>query len=116
MEIVSYSKFIKMSPRKLRLVARAVSHLRLDLVRFQLSLLDKDSAKPILLTLNSAVANATKNNALEEKSLRIKNIIIEEGPRIKRMDKSHSARFARGIKQKRMSHIKIVLTDNKEDK
>lgn len=111
MEVQAYTKYVKTSPRKLRLVANAVSHLSLDLARSQLSLLDKDSAKPILLTLNSAVANAVKNNGLEEKSLRIKNIIIEEGARIKRMDKSHGARFARGIKQKRMSHIKVILTD-----
>lgn len=109
MEIIAYTKYLKVSPRKVRLVANAVSHLRIDLALSQLALFDKDAAKPVLSTLKSALANALKNNSLEEKALRIKSIIVEEGARIKRMDKSHGARFARGIKQKRMSHIKVIL-------
>ncbi len=113
MEVRAYTKYLKVSPRKLRLVARAVGHLPLETAKVQLGLLDKEAAKPLLLTLNSAVANAVKNHHLDGKNLSIKNIIIEEGARLKRMDKSHGARFNRGLKQKRMSHIKVILTDGK---
>lgn len=113
MEVIAYAKYLKVTPRKLRLVASAVARLPIETARVQLSLLNKEGAKPILLALNSALANAIKNNNLEEKNLKIKSIIIEEGARIKRMDKSHGARFNRGLKQKRMSHIKVILTDSK---
>ncbi|MCL5675999.1 MAG: uL22 family ribosomal protein [Patescibacteria group bacterium] len=113
MEVQAYTKYLKISPRKLRLVAQAVKDLNLEMALEQLKAVSKSSARPILLTLNSAVSNAVKNHNLARESLKIKNIIIEEGARLKRMDKSHGARFNRGVKQKRMSHIKVILTDER---
>ncbi len=111
MDIIAYTKFIRMSPRKLRLVAKHVKSLGPDEASSKLPFLEKRAALPILKTLNSAIANAINNHKIEQKNLRIKNILIEEGARVKRMDKSHGARFNRGILQKRMSHIKVILTD-----
>lgn len=111
MDIIAYTKFIRISPRKLRLVADSIKTMGIEEAISKLPFLEKLAALPILKTIKSAKANAVNNHKIDVKNLRIKNILIEEGARIKRMDKSHGSRFNRGIIQKRLSHIKVVLTD-----
>lgn len=112
MDIIAYTKYIRMSPRKLRLVAKAIKPLKLSVALERLPLLEKKAAFPIQKTLQSAMYNAENNLKLKREDLKIKNIIIEEGQRMKRMDKGHGARFNRGLVQKRASHIKVILTNN----
>jgi large subunit ribosomal protein L22 len=115
MEIIAYSKYIRQSPRKLRLVAKAIKKLKLAAVLEKLPLVEKAAAEPILKAIKSALANAENNSGLKKEHLTIKNIIIEESARMKRMDKGHGARFNRGVIQKRASHIKIILTDGEKN-
>lgn len=75
----------------------------------QLEILAKKGAKPILKTLKSAIANATNNKKLKMEDLKIKNILIDEGLKMKRRDMSHGARYGGGMIQKRTSHIKVIL-------
>lgn len=108
MEISVAAKDVRVSARKARLVAKAVKNLPLPRARDYLSLLAKKGARPVLKALESAVANA-RNKKLDTENLKIKNILVDEGRRMKRRDKSRGARFGGGVIQKRMSHIKIVL-------
>ena len=109
MEVIAESKFIRMSPRKVRLVARAVKKLGPAAALIQLQLMPKRAAKPIAKTLQSALANAIGNAKLQEEKLRIKEILVGEGGRLKR-----SRAAARGRSRPyvhRSSHIRVVLEE-----
>ncbi len=114
MEITAYSKYLKVSPRKMRLVANFAKKLKIDEALIKLPLLHKKSCLPVLKVLKSAIANATNNFGIDKTNLKIKNIIVEEGMRMKRMDRSHGARFNRGLIQKRLSHVRVILEGEKK--
>ena len=62
-------------------------------------------------TLQSAIANAQHNADLEVDQLRVKEAIVDDGPRLRRY--WPRARGSASPIQKRMCHIRIVLTDDK---
>lgn len=112
MEIKAQSKYVRVSPRKIRGIATAVKKLSVDEALVKLSKLAKRGAEPLTTTLKSAIANAQNNSKLELSVLKIKNITIDEGMKMKRRDKSHGARYAGGVIVKKTSHITVVLTND----
>ncbi|MBI3559306.1 50S ribosomal protein L22 [Candidatus Gottesmanbacteria bacterium] len=112
MEYTTLAKNVRVGPRKLRLVADFVRGLPAQEALDKLSFLIKSGAEPVTKALKSAIANSK----LKQEDLKIKNILINEGIKMKRRDKSHGARFGGGVIHKRTSHIKVILTDEKEIK
>lgn len=109
--IVGRASFVRMSPRKLRLVARALTGLTPERAVATLKMINQRAANPIRQVLQQAIANAKNNFALSPGDLIMHSVQIQEGPRgAKRMDKSHGARFDRGIKRRRLAHILIRLS------
>lgn len=106
MEIIAYQKFVRTTPRKIRLIADVIRDMHPTDALLQLKFTHKQAAAPLSKVLRQAIANATSNN-IEEKTLKFKHILIEEGPRYKRWRAASRGR-ARSI-IKRTSHIKIVL-------
>lgn len=107
MEIIAKSKYIRTSPRKLRLIAHGLKEISLSQALVGLEQLDKRAALPLRKTISSAVANAKNNFGLEEKALRVKKIEIGEGPIYKRyraVSRGRSHPIA-----KRTSHITVIL-------
>lgn len=107
MEVISKSNFIRISPRKLRLIADALRGLKTSLALVALENLNKRGAKPMLLTLKQGIANATNNFKLDKSQMIIKKLEINEGPTYKRWiavsrGQGHSI-------LKRTSHIVMVL-------
>ena len=112
MEVKAKSKYIRMSPRKIRLVADSVKGLSLQKTLEYLVLLRKRAARPLLKTINSAVANAKANFKLKEENLKIKSIETLKGPMLKRwrpVSRGRSHPY-----EKRMSHIKVILEEIKK--
>lgn len=107
MEYIAIAKNVRISPRKLRLVADFVRGLPAQEAIDKLFFLAKAGAKPVAKIIKSAVVNAK----VKSEELKVKNILIDEGIKMKRQDKSHSYRFGRGIIVKKASHIKVVLTN-----
>ncbi|MBL7078224.1 50S ribosomal protein L22 [Candidatus Shapirobacteria bacterium] len=110
------AKYLHISPRKLRLVANAIKALTPKEALSRLKVWNKKGAPFLQKAINSALADAENNFNLNKEDLRFKEIIVSEGPRLKRMDQSHGARFAQGLKQKRMSHLRVVVEGKKEEK
>ena len=108
MSIASASlNYFRMSPRKVRVVARLIKKLPVERAEKELLFRNKKAAKVILKLLKSAVANA-KNKGYDTKELYIKNIVVNEGPKhLKRY--YPKARGRVGLIIKKMSHIKIEL-------
>lgn len=108
MDYQATAKYIRMSPRKVRLVADSIRRLTPKTALFKLKEQGKLAAKSLLAVIESAVANAHQKNANDE-NLSFKMIEVMEGPSMKRWH-AISRGQAHSYK-KRMTHIKIVLTD-----
>ncbi len=109
MDITAHLNNLRISPRKVRLVADMIRGISVPAARAQLSFLPKRSALPILKLLNSAAANAQHNAQLNPDTLYVARIFVNEGVTLKRgMPKSHGRVF--GIK-KRSSHISLTLSE-----
>ena len=114
MEVKATAKFIRMSPRKVRLVIDVVRGLKLAEAQSQLKFMNKAAAVPVLKLINSAAANAEHNFNLKAEDLVVKTIMADGGPTIKRWKpRAHGRAFPI---RKRTSHIQVVLSDGKEEK
>ena len=100
-------KYIRTSARKLRLVADLIRHLSVDAALVQLSLSPKRAAKTMHKVLTQAQKNAINTRELVGKTLRIKEIRVDEGPTFKRW-RAVSRGRAHSI-MKRTSHLKITV-------
>ncbi len=104
---------ILISPRKLRLMANSIkTHNPLEALT-RLKFTNSLSARVLVKSIQSAINDAKSNHGLQESSLRFKTIRVDEGQKIKRMDKSHGSRFNRGVIIKRHSRLEIILTGQK---
>jgi large subunit ribosomal protein L22 len=114
MEVKAQAKYIRMSPRKIRLVVDLIRGLDVDKAEFQLSFMNKAAAKPVLKLLKSAVANALQNFKLKKENLYIEEIRVDGGPTLKRWQ---PRAFGRATPiRKRSAHIIVVLGEKKESK
>jgi large subunit ribosomal protein L22 len=108
--ITARARYVRLSPRKLRLVADAVRGMDPAKAIDYLKVLPKKAARAILAVYMQGTANAKNNFQVSPGELTVNSLQIEEGPRgPKRIDKSHGARFDRGIKRRRMAHITLKL-------
>lgn len=109
MEVKAYLKNLRISPRKVRLVAGLIRGKNAIDAKHQLTFLVKRSSDPMLKLLNSAIANAKNNAKISEENLIVSKIFVDGGPVLKRhMPRAFGRAFAI---RKRTSHITIVLTD-----
>ncbi len=104
------AKYLMVSPTKVRPVADLVRGKEYGDVMAILEVMPHKGAKLISKVVKSAAANALKQNKkLDEELLYLKEIQINEGPRLKRVwARSHGRR---DILLKRMSHIYVVLEE-----
>jgi large subunit ribosomal protein L22 len=110
-EVNAQLKFLRMSPRKVRLLADLIRGRRVDTAIKTLSVMNKRAAKPVLKLVLSAIANAKHNFALNEQTLKVKSITVDGGPVLKRwMPRAHGR--ATPVRE-RTSHIKVVLVGDK---
>lgn len=114
MEVVALSKSVKISPRKVRLVADALRNLSAEKALGVLTLIKKRASYVLEKTLRSAVANAANNAKLKQEDLVIASIEVMEGAALKRFHPASRGRVH--PYKKRTSHIKIVLTEVKSSK
>jgi large subunit ribosomal protein L22 len=112
MEVRAEAKYIRMSPRKVRLVVKAIKDMKPEEALAALKFMTRKAAKPITKVIKSAIANATNNFKLDANKLRFKKIQVGEGPTYKRRDKS-KREFRLGIIRKRTSHVEVVLEGEK---
>jgi ribosomal protein L22 len=102
------ARFVRVAPRKARLVADQVRGLPLEdalpLLRFS----TRSAAQDIRKLLESAAANAEANHDLVADDLRIKDIHVDEGPTLRRYRPRALGRATRI--NKRTSHIAVALT------
>lgn len=110
MEAYSFSRENRISPRKARLVADEIKGIGLPEAMDILRSMPQKAARMLFKTLHSAGANAKyKNPEINEDSLYVKKITVDEGRRLKRF--RARARGRAGRIRKRTASILIVLSD-----
>ena len=109
MEVFALTRNARMSPKKVREVARTIQGRTANDAVEYLTLIPRKSARLIVKTLKSAIANAENNNNLASDSLTVKSAIVENGPVLKRF--KAGAKGTAMPRRKKMSHIRIVLSD-----
>jgi len=109
MQIQAYTKYARMSPRKVRDITRAIQGRNAAEAAEILRYIPRKSARLVGKTLASAIANAENNNNLSSDTLTIEYAIVEQGPRLKRF--RPASRGSAHPYCKATSHIRIVLTD-----
>lgn len=114
MEVKAFARYIRISPRKVKLVIDLIRGKRVTEARTILAFTVKGAVVPVLKLLNSAIANAKHNFKLEESNLVVKKITADQGPALKRFRPRAFGRAA-GIK-KRTTHITIILGEMSSNK
>jgi large subunit ribosomal protein L22 len=107
MEVTSTTKFVRLSPKKARDVAREIQGLPVSNALDILTFTPKKAAFLIGKTLKTAIADAENNFSLDTNSLMIKEAVIGAGPTMRRF--KPRAKGSAGAILKRTSHISITL-------
>lgn len=107
-KITATAKGIRLSPRKVGLVAGLVRDRSVSDALTILQYTNKRPAKPIAKVIASAKANAVNNHRMVEDSLTISQIIVSAGPRLRRYNPAAYGRANPYLK--RSSHVTVELT------
>jgi len=107
---VAQLRFLRMAPRKVRLVSDTLKGLSVNDAEAQLMFQPRRAAKPLLKLLRSAVANAKNNQKLNPDTLMIQSIRVDNGPMLKRS--LPRARGSASPIQKKMSHVYLCLAES----
>jgi large subunit ribosomal protein L22 len=111
-EVRAQAKYVRMSPRKARLVAQHIRGRSVPEARAVLAFTAREAAGELEKVLQSAVSNAEANHGIPEDRLYIAHAYVDGGPVMKRWRARARGRVAR-IK-KRTCHITVRLAERPE--
>ena len=107
------SRYVRVAPRKARLIADQIRGLQIDRARALLQFSPRAAAQDIGKLIESAAANAENNHDLVSDEMRVAEITVDEGPTLRRFRPRALGR-ATPI-NKRTSHIAVALSPEGED-
>jgi large subunit ribosomal protein L22 len=108
-EVRAQARYVRMSPRKARLVAEHIRGRSVPEARAVLRFTPKEAAAVLEKILQSAVSNAEANHGIAEDRLYITEAFVDGGPVLKRWRARARGRVARI--RKRTCHITVKLTE-----
>ena len=109
MEVRAVTRYVRIAPRKARLVTELIKGKPVEEALTILRFVPKKAARLVDKTLRSAVANAEQNPNIDVDTLYIKRIFVDGGPTMKRWRARAMGRSTRIIK--RTSHITVILDE-----
>jgi large subunit ribosomal protein L22 len=109
MEVQAKAKWVRTSPRKVRLVAQTLRNLPVSEALVACQFMPKAAARDVAKVIRSAQANAENNFNLVRDDLVVKEIRVEPGPMLKRGQPRAMGRLFSVFK--RTSHITAVVED-----
>jgi len=108
-EVRAEAKYVRMSPRKARLVTEHIRGRSVPEARAVLAFTSREAAQVIQKVLHSAVSNAESNHGIAEERLYVKAAYADSGPVMKRWRARARGRVARI--RKRTCHITVLLAE-----
>lgn len=109
MEAKAVAKFIRVSPRKTRIVAENIKGKGVEDALNILRFTPKKPAQILSKVLYSAISNAEQMPGVDVDSLIVDSVVVNEGPTWKRIQPRAMGRAYRI--RKRTSHITIVVKE-----
>ncbi len=109
MEVRARLRFVRIGPRKARLVAELIQGKGSEEAMNILTFTKKGAAKILIKVLKSAIANATQKKTIDIDRLYVKKITVDQGPTMKRFQPRALGRAT--TIRKRSSHITLVLDE-----
>lgn len=109
MEVKAVTKYVRISPQKVRKLADAIKGKPVEAGLSMLKYMPQKAAGLVEKTVRSAAANADNNHGIDVDSLVIQNLIVDQGPSLKRFRARARGRGARILKKS--SHITVVLAE-----
>ena len=107
METKAILRGVRLSEQKGRLVADLIRGKKVDHALSTLAFTPKKAAQIIKKVLESAIANAEHNDGADIDELRVKSIMVEQGPSLKRFSARVKGRGNRIVKP--TCHIYITV-------
>jgi len=109
MPVTAKLRYLRIAPRKVRLVADLIKGKKVSQALNFLEFLPKKAVLPFLKLLRQAIANAKHNFQLDESNLYISKILVDEGPKLKSwMPRAKGQAYEI---HKRTSHITLILDE-----
>jgi large subunit ribosomal protein L22 len=109
LEVRAEAKWVRISPRKARLVAEHIRGRSVPEARSVLAFTQREAARELDKVLRSAVANAESQHQLSDERLYVSAAYVDEGPVMKRW--RPRARGRVGAIKKRTCHITVKLAE-----
>ncbi len=109
MEAIAHVKFVRMSPRKVKLVCDMIRGQDVKSAAAYLSQTSKAACEPMTKLLKSAIANAEHNHGMNADNLYVSTAIANPGPILKRGRIASRRGFVRI--NKRTTHITIGVSE-----
>lgn len=112
MEVKAITKYLPISPQKLRLVCDQVRGMNAEQALVVLEFMPHKGSEFVYKTVASALANAQNNFDLRRDDLVISEIWVGDGPRFKRYKAGARGRYKPRVK--RQSHLWVKLAEREE--
>jgi large subunit ribosomal protein L22 len=107
--VKAVAKYIRMSPHKVRRVIDQIRGCSYQEALMVLQFLPYDASGPIWQVLHSVGANAKHNYGLDKKKLTIDQILVDEGPKLKRIRPRAQGRAFQILKP--TCHITVIVKE-----
>lgn len=112
MEAKAIARYVRVSPRKARLVVDMIRGKSAGEAASILRFTPKGAAEVVAKVLDSAVANAEHNLKVKPETLYVSAAFVDEGPTLKRI---RPRAMGRAFKiRKRTSHITVIVKQREE--
>lgn len=112
MEVKAMTKYLPISPRKLKLVCDQVRGMDAEEALVVLEYMPQKGAAFVYKTVRSALANARNNFDLDTSEMIISQIWAGEGPRLKRYKAGARGRYKPRVR--RQAHLWVTLAEREE--
>jgi large subunit ribosomal protein L22 len=109
MEVRAVAKYMRISPRKVRMLTDAVKGKPVEAALDILKFMPQKAASMVEKIMRSAVANADQRPEVDVDALVVANVVADPGPVLKRFRPRARGRATRILK--RTSHITVILAE-----
>ncbi len=109
MIVTAHLSSLRIAPRKVRLMANVMKGFDAVKAKDQLHYFPKRSSRPLEKLLDSALANAENNFGLVRDNMKIKDVMVNGGPVLKRFEPKGFGSVS--PLAKRTSHVTIILVE-----
>lgn len=109
MEAKAYLKYLRISPRKVKIVCDLIRGQDVKTARAYLLNTPNGAAEPMLKVLNSAAGNAETNHSLDPEKLYVSTAVADPGPTLKRGMPRAKGSYNRILK--RTTHLTIGVSE-----